>query len=226
MTGAIVSPWHDADVPAPTATSTRASAIRRRLESIWHIRGDVTLDAGQSDAEVFERLAPLFGETGTTVHRTSDTLSFTKKDAAAQDIMAVFDSGTLAIGRDGATPVLRYHLVSRALLCCFLAPLLFLAFAQVTKAVAWLEGPAAAEEKKDKKQIQLPQNPIDKALGSPAPEKPDAKKKDEKSKHGKTPKPDAAYVFAGIFAVLYVVGRWLESHLIAAAFTKRLRGAT
>ena len=63
-------------------------------------------------------------------------------------------------------------------------------------------------------------NPIDKALGAPAPEKPDKKKKDDDDK----PSPTPAYVFAAIFAVLYVVGRILEDRLVKSLFRKRLAG--
>ena len=63
----------------------------------------------------------------------------------------------------------------------------------------------------------------DKALGAPAPEKP---KKDDKSKEDKgKPKPTASFVFAGIFAFLYVVGRVLEDRLIKSLFRKKLAGS-
>lgn len=202
------------------ALSAGVAAARRWLDRIWHIEGDIALAPGQSGSDAFGRLAPLFRENGTTIRRDgSDTLTFSKTDPGSQDVMAVFDRGTLDVRHGPAAPVLHYRLVSQALLCCFLAPLLFLAFAQATKAVAWLDGPSAATDKKDKTQVQLPHNPIDKALGSPAPEPPKAKKAGEDKK----PSPKAAYIFAGLFAVLYSVGRVLESRMIAAAFTKRLR---
>jgi hypothetical protein len=43
--------------------------------------------------------------------------------------MAVYDSGTLRVEPGAAGPVLRYTLVSRIMLFCFLLPLLFLGFA-------------------------------------------------------------------------------------------------
>jgi hypothetical protein len=191
---------------------------------IWHIGGSLALAPGQSCDEAFGRLAPLFDQPGTSAERTSDTLTFQKKDPAAQDKMAVFDRGVLRVEDSAAGPVLHYHLASRILLLCFLAPLLFLAFAQVTVAISKLEAPSleAAAKKAEKKDIVLPQNPIDKALGSPAPEKP---RKDAAKKDDKRLKPTASYVFAGLFAVLYVVGRILEASLVKRLFKKALLGA-
>ena len=195
----------------------------RFFDWIWHIKGSLPLTPGQSSEEVFDRLDPLFRQTGTTHDRTNDTLTFRKKDAAAQDKMSVFDGGVLRVENGGAGGVLSYYLSSRALLFCFLAPLLFLGFGQLTVALGALEKPAAesantAEDKKkaDKKEAETPMNPIDKALGAPAPEKPDKDKKDKK------PSPTAAYVFAGIFATLYVAGRILEGRLVKSLFRKRL----
>jgi hypothetical protein len=66
-------------------------------------------------------------------------------------------------------------------------------------------------------------NPIDKALGAPAPEKP---KKDGKGEdEDKKPSPTPAYVFAALFATLYVVGRILEDRWIKALFKKSLLGS-
>jgi hypothetical protein len=131
-----------------------------------------------------------------------------------------------------AGAVLHYHLISRALLLCFLAPLLFLGFAQLTIFVGNLEKASAeaagkdakSAKKDDKKDVALPFNPIDKFLGAPAPEKP---KKDGKDKDSgkKKPSATAAYVFAGIFAALYLVGRVLEDKLVKRLFRKRLLGS-
>lgn len=199
----------------------------RFIDWIWHVRGSLALDPGQSSDEAFDRLAPLFRQTGTSHERTADTLTFRKKDQAAQDKMSVFDGGVLRIERGGAGSVLRYHLVSRALLFCFLAPLLFLGFAQLTKGVMHLQKPdkeASATVKKaaDKPAPQL--NPIDKFLGAPAPEKPSKDGKEKSGRRDRKPSTTPAYVFAGIFAFLYVVGRILEDRLIRAQFRKRLTG--
>jgi hypothetical protein len=194
----------------------------RFLDWIWHIKGSMALASGQSADEAMARLGPLFRQAGTSHERIGDTLTFSKKDQAAQDRMSIFDGGILRIEREPAGPVLRYCLTSRALLFCFLAPLLFLSFAGLTIVAGKLAKPAAQEtvKKDDKKDKVLPQHWIDKALGAPAPEKP---KKDDKNKEdGKAPKPTAAYVFAGLFAALYVVGRILEGRLVKSLFRKSL----
>jgi len=199
----------------------------RFIDWIWHIRGTLALAPEQSSDEAFGRLDPLFRQTGTSQDRRNDTLTFRKKDQAAQDKMSVFDGGVLQIEKGVAGPVLRYHLTSRALLFCFLAPLLFLGFAGLTVAIGKLEKPAteaSAKKKPDKKDIELPQNPIDKALGSPAPEKPKKDGTDKSKEDDKKPSPTSAYVFAAIFAALYVVGRILEARLVKGLFRKSLLG--
>ena len=62
-------------------------------------------------------------------------------------------------------------------------------------------------------------NPVDQVLGAPAPEDP-SKKKDEKKDEGRH-SPEEAYFMAGLFAVIYLVGRWLEPWLVR----RRLRAA-
>ncbi|GAB7553450.1 hypothetical protein QUC32_00200 [Novosphingobium resinovorum] len=206
----------------------------RFIDWIWHVRGSLPLAPGQSREDAFDRLTPLFFESGTSHERGGDTLTFTKRDQAAQDRMSVFDGGTLRIENGAGGSVLRWHMTSRALLFCFLAPLLFLAFGQLTIALGKLEKPAAeASEKKDEKKDKAApaMNPIDKFLGAPAPEKP---KKDSPKKEGKDKKeekkddkhsPTSAYVFAGIFAALYVGGRVLEDRKIKALIRRKLAGA-
>lgn len=195
------------------------------IDWIWNIRGRLALAPEQSSDDAFVRLDPLFRQTGTSRERTVDTLTFRKRDQAAQDSMSIFDGGVLKI-RDGAAgAVLYYRLTSRALLFCFLAPLLFLGFAQLTVIVGNFQKPAAESEAKkpEKKEAAPQQNWIDKALGSPAPEKPE--KKDKKSEEDdKKPSPTAAYVFAALFATLYVVGRILEDRLVKALFKRKLLG--
>jgi hypothetical protein len=193
----------------------------RIFEWIWHVEGSVPLAPGQSSDDAFDRLDPLFRERGTSRDRTQDTLTFTKKEAAAQDKMVVFDSGVLRIEQDAAGPVLRYRLTSRALLFCLLAPLLFLFLAQATVFLGSLEKPKV--EAKDKKAKKPPAalNPIDKFLGAPAPEKP---KKGKDKEDDKKPSPTPGYVFAGMFAVLYAFGRYFEARRIKALFRTRLLG--
>ncbi|WP_375394240.1 hypothetical protein [uncultured Sphingomonas sp.] len=193
----------------------------------------MALPAQQSTETALDRLAPLMDGAGTTHERTKDTLKFRTKDPAAQDKLSVFDSGVVQIERGTTGPVLRYHLISRTLLFCFLAPLLFLSFAGLTIAIGKLQKPPteaaikskkAAEAKRAKERANMPMHPIDKALGAPAPDKP---KKDAKGKKGdddKKPTPIPAYVFAGIFATLYVAGRILEDRMVRRLFQKRLLG--
>jgi hypothetical protein len=201
----------------------------RFIDWIWHIRGSLEL-APQHSGDAFGRLAPLFSQAGTSLDRTQDTLTFRKKDPAAQDKMAVFDGGVLRVEKGETGPVLRYHLTSRILLFCFLAPLLFVGFAQLTIAIGAVEKApteAAAKSGKasEKKDVALPQNPIDKALGAPAPEKKKDGADGSDKKDRKKPSPTAAYVFAGMFAALYVVGRILEDRLIKRVFKKSLLGS-
>ena len=113
----------------------RARTILPFITWIWQVRGSLALAPRQSGDDVFDSLDPLFQQPGTRYDRTGDTLTFQKKDQAAQDKMSVFDSGILRIEKTGSGPILRYQLNSRALLFCFLAPLLFLALAQLTIAV-------------------------------------------------------------------------------------------
>lgn len=197
----------------------------RLIDWIWQVRGSLALPTGQSGSDAFDKLTPFFRQTGTSHERTNDTLTFRKKNQAAQDKMAVFDSGILRIEKSAAGSVLRYRLSSRALLLCFLAPLLFLGIAQFTVTMVGSTDTASAKASKKpaKKDVVRPMNPIDKFLGAPAPEKP---KKDGKDKDkDKKPSPTPAYVFAAIFAILFVVGRILEDRLIRTRFKRSLLGA-
>jgi len=187
----------------------------RLIDWIWHIRDSLVLAPGQSSKDAFDRLDPLFRQTGTSYQRTNDTLIFSKKNQAAQDKMSVFDGGELRIDERAGGSVLRYHLTSKTLLFCFLAAPLFLGIAQFTVVVSKFEKPPAQEEKKH---AGMPMNPIDKALGAP---EPDNSKKDHADEDKKL-SPKAAYIFSGIFAVLYVVGRILEDRLLKAQFKKSL----
>jgi hypothetical protein len=199
---------------------------RRFIDWIWNIRGSLALVPGQSSDDAFRRLDPLFQEAGTSHERSADTLTFHKKGQAAQDKMSVFDAGVLQVRKDAAGSVLHYQLKSRALLFCFLAPLLFLGFAQAAVMIGqWEKASAQSSEKKPekKKDVALPQHPIDAFLGAPAPEKP-KKDKDKKSEDEDKPSPKAAYVFAALFAILYVVGRILEARLVKSLFRKKLLG--
>ena len=206
----------------------------RMIDWIWTIRGSIALPSGQSAHEAFDRLEPFFHAPGTSFERADDTLTFTKKDQLAQDRMSIYDEGILQVERGDGGALLRYRMASKALLFCFLAPLLFLAFGQIIVGVSMLEGePTAAEKKaeelkkKEEEKKVRTLHPIDQFLGAPAPEKPKADEKAKKDKEkekekSKTQFPKAAYVFAGLFAILYGVGRVLEDRLIKMRFRRSL----
>ena len=201
---------------------------RKVVDWIWRVRGALPIAPDLSDDDAFDRLDSLFLQPGTSRERASGSLVFRKKDPAAQDKMAVFDAGALRVERGAAGSVLRYELTSRALLFCFLAPLLFLSFAQLTKELAKFEAHPAVTKKKP--EVVRALNPVDKFLGAPAPEKPKAKVKadeegvDDDEGGGKKPSPTPAYVFAGIFTALYLIGRALEARLVKTLFRRRLEG--
>lgn len=196
------------------------------IDRIWRVKGSLALESHQSPADAFDKLDPLFRGVGTNSRVEGDTLTYSNKNPAAQDKLATFTRGTLRVVRGEGGSKLTYDLTSPALLFCFLAPLLFLAFGQLTVAIGELEKPAgkSAEAKKpDKPDKVLPLNPIDKFLGAPAPEKPKKDKDKDKGKDNKR-SPTTAYVFAGIFAALYLVGRILEPWLIRRTFRRTLAG--
>lgn len=201
----------------------------RYIDWIWNVRGRLVLAPGQTCEDAFGRLDPLFHEYGTTHVCTRDTLTFSKKDQSAQDRMSIFDHGVLRLEKGPTGTVLSYRLVSRALLFCFLAPLLFLAFAQLSIAVSKLESASAAAPGKDReaerKDKVLLQNPIDKVLGAPAPEAPKKDGVDKDKQKDKKLSPTPAYVFAVLFALLYVVGRVLEDRMVSRLFASRLHDA-
>jgi len=119
------------DGDAGTRRVTGPSSRMRLIDWIWHVRGSLPLDPSQSHDDVLNKLDVLFREKGTSRERSNNTLVFHKKDPLSQDKMATFDSGCLQIVDGSSGSELRYDLRSRALLFCFLAPLLFLAIAGI-----------------------------------------------------------------------------------------------
>lgn len=200
------------------------------IDRIWRVKGTLALDGPQAPASVFDKLAPLFQTNGTSYRVDQDTLTYSNKNPAPQDKLATFNSGTLRVVEEEGRSKLVYNLKSPALLFCFLAPLLFLGFGQFIVALGEFEKPAteAADKakKSEKKDAEVPMNPIDKFLGAPAPEKPKKDGADKGKDHDKKRSPTPAYVFAAIFAVLYLVGRILEPWLIKSVFRKRLSDAS
>lgn len=203
----------------------------RFIDWIWRVRGSVSLASQQRNDDTLDRLSPLFNQVGTSYERSGDIITFTKKDQAAQDKMSVFDAGILRVENDSAGSVLRYDLTSRVLLLCFLSIFLFGVLGKVndlhTRYVKrhHVEAKAAHEKPPDKhhkdvvKIEALPQSPIDKALGAPAPERP--KKKGDKSEK-KSMSSTTAYFFAVTFFGLYLVGRILEDRLVRSLFRRQL----
>jgi hypothetical protein len=197
------------------------------IDRIWRVESSLPLEEPLLPEEVFDRLDPLFQANGTSYEIDGDTLTFSKHNPAAQDKLATFTRGKLRVVGRGERSELAYDLTSPALLACFLAPLLFLAFAQITIAIGELEKPAteaaresAEEDDEEKKELKL--HPIDIALGAPEPKDPDEKEDGEDEKKDKKHSPTAAYILAAIFATLYVVGRILEPWLIKSTFRKAL----
>jgi hypothetical protein len=198
------------------------------IDHIWRVRGAVPVDPALSPEDVFTRIEPLLNTPGTTFAADGDALVYSKHNPAAQDKFATFTRGRLSIERVGAGAVLRFDLFSHALLLCFLAPLLFLGFAQMAIAInAWEAAGAEASdkaEKQDDKPKPVKQlNPVDEFLGAPAPEDPN-KKKDEKKKDEGKHSPDEGYYLAGFFALVYLVGRWLEPFLVRRWLRAALAG--
>ncbi len=202
----------------------------RLIDWIWTARGEVPLPDGLSADEALDRIEPIFAEAPRTSYvREAGTLHYAKKDPAAQDTLSAFEKGTLSVDVGAAGPVVRYRLTSRILLFCFLLPLLFIGFGQITLAAgeyqkAKAEAKAKAEPekaKKDEKKV-LELHPIDKMLGAPAPEKP---KDGEGGSRKRKPSATAAYVFAGFFVILYLVGRFLEPWLVRRLLRRKLSGA-
>lgn len=195
------------------------------IDRIWRVRGEVPLDPPLPANEAFARLDPFLQTPGTTYAVEADRLTYTKRNPAAQDKLATFTRGTLQIEQRASGLVLRFDLFSHALLLCFLAPLLFLGFAQLAIAVnTWEQASLEASDEK-KKDDEKPKpvkklNPVDEFLGAPAPEDPN-KKKDEKEDEGRH-SPDEAYVLAGVFFAIYLAGRWLEPWLIRRRFRQAL----
>lgn len=195
------------------------------INVIWRVRGELPLRSPIAAEDAFERLDPLFQTPGTTYAVEEDTLTYSKHNPAAQDKLATFTRGALQIEQREQGTFLRYDLSSNALLLCFLAPLLFLAFAQLAVAAnAWEKSSVEASEKSEKDD-EKPKplrklNPVDEFLGAPAPDDPN-KKKDEKKDEGRhSPKP--GYVLAGLFFAIYLVGRFLEPWLIRKRFREAL----
>ena len=108
------------------------------VDHLWRVRGAVPIDPALSAEEAFARIDPLLRTPGTTLSAEGEALTYSKHNPAAQDKLATFTRGRLWVERAEAGAVLRFDLFSHALLACFLAPLLFLGFAQAAISLnAW-----------------------------------------------------------------------------------------
>ncbi len=221
-------PW--AAMPTAPARPSRGFFIPY-VDHIWRVRGAVPIDPAMTPEAAFARLDPLLRTPGTRLTVEGEALTYAKLNPAAQDKFATFTRGRLWIERAGAGAVLRFDLFSPALLACFLAPLLFLGFAQAAVTInAWEKASEAAEKAKgkpadEKKQTKpVPKlNPVDEFLGAPAPEDPAKKKKEEdEGRHA----PEPGYFLAGLFFALYLLGRWLEPWLARRRLRAALADAT
>jgi hypothetical protein len=200
------------------------------VDNIWRVRGEVPIDPSMTADEAFARIDPLLRTPGTTIVTEGGELAYSKHNPAAQDKLATFTRGRMWIERAGAGAVLRFDLFSHALLLCFLAPLLFLGFAQAAVLInSWeASGIEASEKASAKKDDEKPKavkklHPVDEFLGAPAPEDP-KKKKEEKKDKGRH-SPDEGYAMAGLFALIYLVGRWLEPFLVRRRLRAFLAGS-
>lgn len=210
------------------------------VDRIWRVTSFLELDTPMSAREAFERLDPLFQEPGTDYSVDGEALVYAKKNPGAQDKLATFTSGTLAVEEGESRTRLHYDVGSTALFLCFLAPLFFLAFGQFAAFLNEVERPAFEAEKAEreaekeaKKDEVIELHWIDQMLGATAPDKPGDKDTDEKARDARDGEEDededegyhspmTSYVFAGIFLAIYLVGRVLEPYLLKRTFRAAL----
>ncbi|MEM9311568.1 MAG: hypothetical protein AAGA34_08980 [Pseudomonadota bacterium] len=208
------------------------------LDRIWRVKSSLKLDETLSVPEAFERLDTLLSAQGTDYTVDGNTLTYVKTNPAAQDKLATFTGGTLTVVPEEGATRLHYDVTSTALFLCFLAPLAFLAFGQFAYLVNEIEKPGIAaeleEEKKEEEQQAKDEQAIelhwiDKLLGAPTPKQPGEEDQEERARDGRdgdrdedevegNHSPETAYVIAGIFALIYLVGRFLEPYLLKRTF--------
>ena len=214
------------------------------VERIWRVNSSLTLDEPLEAHEVFEKLDPLFQEQGTQYSVEGDTLTYVKENPNAQDRLATFTSGTLRAEQTASGTRLSFSVASTALFLCFLAPLFFLAVGQFAYMINELEKPgliekqaeleAEKEEWEAKKEIEY--HWIDQLLGASKQQRSDEDEETKERREGAAREgeeeedevegnhsPETAYVFAGIFFVIFLVGRVLEPYLLKRTFKAHLR---
>jgi hypothetical protein len=217
------------------------------IDRIWRVTSSLDLEEPISADEAFRRLDPLLQSQGSEVRVEGNVLTYAKSNPTAQDKLSTFTSGTLAVEQEGGRSRLFYDVSSTALFLCFLAPLAFLVFGQVIEFINEVERPAllAEKEQREREKGEEDEEPeevielhwIDKMLGATAPEQPGDKDEEEARASGDgdsasedeeeeefegNHSPTASYVFAGIFFVVYLVGRVLEPFLLKRTFRAAL----
>ncbi|MEM6492818.1 MAG: hypothetical protein AAF650_00420 [Pseudomonadota bacterium] len=204
------------------------------LDRIWRLKSSFELEEQLTADEVFQRLEPLFQTQGTEFAVQGHALTYLKTNPAAQDKLATFTAGTIVVDRSEDKTRLSYDLTSTALFLCFLAPLAFLAFAQFVNLINALEKPGLVAEQAVREQEKADEDEeeevirlhwIDELLGAPAPKQPGEEDEEDRQGNGRSAErsedevepnhsPETAYAFAGIFSLIYLVGRILEPHLL------------
>lgn len=214
------------------------------IDQIWRVKSFIELDEPLTSEEVFQRLDPLLQAQGTEVQISGNTLTYAKTNPNAQDKLATFTAGSLTVEDDGSAGRLSFNVTSTALFLCFLAPLLFLAIGQFAALINEIEKPGilvemaekeAEEEAEPEEKAEL--HWIDQMLGAPEPKQPgeeDEGSSERESARGEDGEeeeeidynhsPETAYVFAGIFLAIFLVGRVLEPYLLKRTLRAALRG--
>ena len=204
------------------------------IDRIWRTQSSFLLEEPLSADEAFARLDPLFQAQGTTYSANGDTLTYSKKNPAAQDKLATFTSGELIVEQEPEATRLSYDVGSTALFLCFIAPVFFIAFAQIASFINEAEKPALMAEKveEEKKKAEEAKQVIelhwfDELLGAPEPKQPGEEDSEEDGKEEDdfegNHSPVTAYVLAGVFFVIFLVGRVLEPYLLKRTFKAALR---
>lgn len=194
------------------------------IDRIWVARGTLELEQQLDPREAFNRLAPLFDPKEIELNSQSSTLTYRKANPEAQHKLATFSSGTLEFQSRGDTSEITYRVRSLALLLTFLAPLLFLAFGQTIVGIGMVNQALTAEEEKEDEEEKEPGELhwIDEMLGAPAPENPEDDEDEEEEDEDHSPM--QAYGLAGVFALIYLIGRILEPRLFRSTLRKALAG--
>lgn len=194
------------------------------IDRIWIARGTLELDELINAREAFGRLAPLFDPQEVELDSSGTRLSYRKANPEAQHKLATFSSGTLEFQTRDDTARIAYRVRSPALLLTFLAPLLFLALGQAIVGIGMVNQAVTAEEKEDEDEEPGELHWIDQMLGAPAPEKDEDNDEEDDEEEDEDHSPLRAYGLAGVFALIYLIGRVLEPRLFRSTLSKALSG--